>query len=820
MPDLPTETDLHETSAKPDPGSCYHCGEPCEDTTIQLEDGKSFCCQGCKMVFEILQENNLCRYYELEDQPGTSLRGRTLEKYAYLDEPDLVEKLIDFTDSKQTKVRFYLPQIHCSSCIWLLENLYKLAPGILQSKVFFLQKEITILYDQEGMSLRKVVELLASIGYAPLIRMSSLDDSERPVVSKKLFYQLGVAGFAFGNIMLLSFPEYLGLENATWQRFFGYLNIALALPVLLYSGSDYLQSAWQGLKQRQLNIDVPISIGMLTLFFRSAFEIISHTGAGYLDSLAGLVFFLLIGKWFQQKTYHTLSFERDYKSYFPVAVTVKKNGTETPVSLNKLEVGNRIVVKNQELIPADSLLIKGQALIDYSFVTGEAEPVPVEMGEKVFAGGRQTGEGIELDVVKAVSQSYLTQLWNEQTFREEAPSRVTRLADRVGKYFTWVILAVASGTLIYWVPQDMSIAVNAFTAVLIIACPCAIALSIPFTFGNVLRILGRNQFYLKNIRVVEAMQQVHDIVFDKTGTITNANAQQMQFEGECLSPAEKQWIKSLASHSTHPLSRAITQSFNGISALKVEDWKEVSGKGVQGNVSGKEIRIGSHYFMEGCKNAPAGHVGGGNVFVAIDNEVRGHFSSINQYRPALRSVFKDLQCRFKLWLLSGDNETDKAHLAPMFQDAGALYFNQSPANKLHFIKDLQNQEKQVMMVGDGLNDAGALQQSDLGVVITEDINNFTPASDAIMASEQFEQLPLFLQYARSSRRVVYASYLLALIYNVIGLTFAVQGELSPIIAAILMPLSSITIVIFGVGLSSLVAVRLGLLRNDGKEAAK
>ncbi|RMG84715.1 MAG: ATPase P, partial [Bacteroidetes bacterium] len=389
----------------PDDGiHCAHCGEVCAEETVRAGEAV-FCCEGCKMVYEILHTNDLSQYYDIEKAPGISLKAQKRERYAWLDDPEIAAKLIDFQNEEVTRVTFLLPQIHCASCIWLLENLYKLNPGVLQSRVNFLKKEAYLTFDHQKISLRQLVELLALIGYAPAINLSDLDEKPpRDQIDRSFYYQLGVAGFAFGNIMLLSFPEYLGLTEVAFRQWFGYMNIALALPVVFFSGRHYLRSAWQGLRRGELNIDVPVALGMLTLFGRSVFEILTHTGAGYLDSLAGLVFFLLAGRWFQQKTYYRLSFERDYKSYFPIAATLKTPEGEVSVALNKLKPGDTVVVRHQELIPADGLLVKGKARIDYSFVTGESEPVRVAPGGKIFAGGRQTADHIELTLTKKVSQ--------------------------------------------------------------------------------------------------------------------------------------------------------------------------------------------------------------------------------------------------------------------------------------------------------------------------------------------------------------------------------------------------------------------------------
>lgn len=777
--------------------SCYHCGEDCPEQPVVFQE-KNFCCEGCRMVFDILQVNDLGQFYQIEERPGTSLKGMKKEKYEWLESEEVAFQLLDYRDEKIAKVTFELPQIHCASCVWLLENLYRLNDGILGSKVNFLKKEAYLTFDVKTLTLKQVVELLALIGYAPSIDLGSLSKDETAAPKDRTFnYQLGVAGFAFGNIMLLSFPEYLGLDDLSFQRWFGYLNVLLALPVVAYSGRDYLRSAWTGIRQRHFNIDVPIALGMLTLFGRSLFEIFTHTGAGYLDSLAGLVFFLLVGKWFQQRTYHRLSFERDYRSYFPIAATLLKNGVEKSVTLDELKEGNHILVKNEELIPSDGILMNGEGRIDYSFVTGESEPVRKASGDHLFAGGRQKGGPIEIALTKKVSQSYLTQLWNDEAFAKETSSHASRLADKVGRYFTFAILAVAFSTLFYWLPKDSSTAINAFTAVLIIACPCAVALSIPFTLGNVVRLFAKQKFFVKNTQAIEDLAEVDTIVFDKTGTITEAEKSVFNFEGNPLSDAEKKMVAALTTFSSHPVSRGIfawtkegSQNNGDTEQLtKIIDFKEHIGQGTEGWYDNSFIEL---------KKSPNG------TALTINGKHKGIFIQQNHWRKGLERLLHSWEKRFELHLLSGDNDRERERLSAFFS-AGNLHFDQSPQNKLDFIKGLQAKGQKVLMLGDGLNDAGALRQSDIGLVVTDNTNNFTPASDGILEAGKFSQLPRFQQFARKGVRVVYAAYLLALVYNVIGLSYAVQGELSPVIAAILMPLSSITIVAFGVGVSSMLS---------------
>jgi Cu+-exporting ATPase len=784
---------------------CYHCGDECADDTIHIGD-KLFCCNGCKTVFEILDTSDMCTYYDLEKNPGFSLKGRRQVQYAWLDDPEVQEKLIGFTDGKQTKVNFYLPQMHCAACVWLLENLYRLNEGIDASRVNFLKKEVFIKYDNSKTDLRTVVELLDSIGYAPAINMNDLEEKKPVVAERKFYYKLGLAGFAFGNIMLLSFPEYLGLDRSVDEaffRFFGFLNIALSIPVVFYSGMDYLRSAWIGIKQRNLNIDVPISIGILTIFGRSVFDILTATGSGYLDSLSGLIFFLLLGKWFQQKTYHTIEFERDYKSYFPIAAICKVNGEEKPVVVDKLKSGDTIVVRNHELIPADGILLKGKADIDYSFVTGESELIRKSAGQKIFAGGRQYGEAIEITLTKKVSQSYLTQLWNDAAFKKEERLRASELADRIGEVFTYVVLTIAFLTLGFWLWKDPSIAIFAFSAVLIVACPCAVALSIPFTFGNVLRILARHHFYLKNTGVIESIQDIDHVVFDKTGTLTHGGMSSVHYEGVSLDEITEGAFRQLASQSTHPMSRLIAKSLQA-PKQQITGFVEIAGQGVKSFFEGREMRLGSAEFVQGGSGTKGVHC-------SLDGKYLGVFVVDNVYRRGLKEFINWFGDRYKLSLISGDNDKEKVNLTELFPAGTSMYFDKAPAQKLEYIKTLQEKNGQkVLFFGDGLNDAGAIQKSNVGIVLTDKISNFTPASDGIIGTDQFDKIPVFIEYTRKSLRLVWYAYFIALMYNVIGIGFASSGNLSPLVAAVLMPISSISVVLFGVITSTVLARRMGL----------
>ena len=780
---------------------CYHCGLNCPDDSIAIGD-KLFCCNGCKTAYEILEGSDLCKFYDLNQTPGsTPTEYGFKEKFNFLEDENTLQQLYQFVNDNIATVTLTLPSIHCSSCIWVLESFYRINEGVTNSKVNFLKKQLNLSFNTEKTSLRIIVEQLASLGYEPDFNLADLQNKVGDKNLRNLYIKIGIAGFAFGNIMLLSFPDYLKSYDTiprNFQIFFSVLNLLIALPVLFYSATDYFKSAWGSLKQKAVNMDVPISLGILTLFIRSAYEIITLSGIGWMDSFAGLVFLLLVGKLFQEKTYQALSFERDYKSYFPISVIQLKNGKERSIALSQLAIKDRYLVRNNEIIPADSILINGDGFIDYSFITGESDAHKKVSGDLVYAGGKHQGGVIELEVIKDVSQSYLTQLWNNDAFNKHQEAKITVLANNVSKYFTGGVLLIAIISALYWIP-NIQYSINAFTAVLIIACPCALALSTPFTLGNTMRIYGRQKFYIKNTAVVETLSSVDTIVFDKTGTLTEAGSSGIEFFpvdniGQDLNLLFSM-IRSITWHSTHPLSRKITQYLMDSKNIESNTYlEEHPGKGIQGIVNKKLIKVGSQDYI-GIENIND-NKGMSKVFVSVDNKYVGYFGIKGTYRAGFKLVLSKLNKLYQLLLLSGDNDSEKEVLIKYFHKDSNLYFNQTPVDKLEKIQSLQSNKKTVLMIGDGLNDAGALKQSNIGISVTENINSFSPACDGILESNSFNRLYDLIKFSKTSMNIVKISYLISILYNIIGLSFAVRGTLSPLISAILMPLSSISVVAF------------------------
>lgn len=800
------------------PSVCYHCGEPLPDREIYIKDNtenKHFCCVGCKSVFEILQGNGLEGYYASEITPGISQKEKSPPKaYEYLDQEEAFEKLIRFREGDRVHIDLRIPDIHCASCVWLLERLPEINAGILSSEVRFLEKKLLLRFDLSKISISQIALLVANLGYPPNISLQDLEGQNSNHQDKSFYYRLGIAGFCMGNIMLMSFPEYLGLTDPQFKGFFAWTNLALSLPVIFYSAYIFFKSAYDGLKHGNLNIDVPVSLGILALFSQSVFEILSQQGPGYLDSLAGLVFFLLAGRWFQKKSYEKLSFDRNFRSYFPIAAKVIKEGKESSVLLSKLAKGDIIFVRNQELIPADGILLDPHVSIDYSYVSGESDPVHKIQEDKLFAGGKVVGKGVRIQLTNTVSESYLTQLWNAHGDTSEKDQGIQFLADKLSKKFTLIILSIAFLAGAYWFFQEnLQVASQISVAVLIVACPCGLALSSPIVLGNAMRILGNNGFFLKNTEIIEQLEQIDEVVFDKTGTLTLSQRHETLAQLHSLPLEQQASIAALVKESTHPVSRQIQRELATVSPTLLLEAEEIAGKGLSGRTIQHIIQIGNDRMLNENLDSSLAE---GSTGISIDSKLVAEFTRNEKIRPALKQVLTSLGKKFGLSLLTGDSAHRAEALKGYFPNSSQFLSKQLPKDKLDYIKSLQDQGHKVMMIGDGLNDAGALIQSEVGIVMAEKLDSFSPACEVIMDAKSFPKLPDLLLYGNRAIKLLKMGLIISLLYNLVGLGFAVQGLLSPLVAAILMPASSISIILWGLGSTYLLArhMKLDIRQKD------
>lgn len=753
---------------------CRHCGEKvCEDTWSH--ESELFCCNGCLNVYLILSNNGLNQFYEMSEGV-VGVRPSEDGEFDYLN--DIVSSLALFESEDCVRVRFRIPSIHCISCVWLLEKLAHLQEGIRSSRVNFAKQEILINYDPREVRLSEVASLLQRLGYEPKLNLEDEGKEEKSEVRKDLG-KIAMAGFCCGNIMMMSFPAYFGLQlDDSFARLFAYLNLFLCLPLVTYCSVDFWKAVPRFLNSRKISLDLPIAVGIGVLFSQTAFDVLSQSGEGYADSLGGFVFFLLLGRFFQKVSYKRLSFERDFKSFFPLSVRVLQGSEAKLRPVQEVKAGDTLLIRSGELLPVDGEVIKGEAGMDYSFVTGESEPVRLVAGEKAFAGGRQKYGLLEIKAQSAVDSSYLASLWNDETFRDEKVLGEAEISQKAGVAFTFVVPVLAIAAALYWgMTTDLHRGLEVFVAVLIVACPCALALSIPLAFGFSLRFLGKRGFFIKNANVIEKMAQADSFVFDKTGTLSRSDLLSVKVIKDEMSEVDKQALFLLSSQSGHPKSLALQEEYAAFkSNHELYSFSEIVGQGIEAQI------CEDHYQIKAI----------GAYTCLIKNErVIAEFDVRSAWRKNWQSALRSL--KQKCCVLSGDQDRDRDYLQREMPAGSEIFFQQKPHDKLEKIREMKKYHKSVVMFGDGLNDSGALKEADVGVAIAENSQSFTPASDVIMHGDQMQNLGRIQNYMQWVMKLIRLSFGFSLLYNFTGLAFAVTGHLSPLTSAILMPLSSLTI---------------------------
>ncbi len=730
----------------------------------------------------------MCAFY---DNPKRKLsKAPSIEKYSFLENPEIAAQYIQFSSSEKNLIQFRSPYIQCASCVYLLEKLHLLHKGVIESRINFSEQMITIQYHPQLISLRELVEWLTHIGYEPILDHEKADNSLWKKIQREYWIAIAVSGFCFANIMLLSFPEYLHLDMSDAREMtmlFRWINVLLAFPALFIGGRTFFQKTIQGFRARIIPIDAPLVLSLLLTFGRSLFEIVSGEGAGYLDSMTGIIFFMLIGRYIQEVTQQRLHFQRTYKSFFPISSLRINKDKEEWIALRQISVGDVLKIHSNEMVPCDGTLLSEQALIDYSFVTGESKPQAIKLGDKLFAGGKQVGGVISMVCSQKVEHSYLIHLWNDHSDQKSTISETW--VDRWANHFTLILLGLSILSFAYWFSIDMDRGLHAASTILIVACPCALLLSSAFTQGAALYQLSKIGCHVKNARVLDTLAQVTTLAWDKTGTLTTKEVQVEWLKTPTVKHLSA--ICVLAQQSTHPISQSLyKKTRNHFKDFKIQQFSDQPSQGISGIIEGRLYKIGQAQWVG--LNQP--HEA--NAYISCEGEIIGAIVLIHPIRKGMKQVLRHLQQRYKQTIISGDPLNLSAEMRAIIPAGCHAFHGLSPQQKRNHIVQMQEQNQIVVMIGDGLNDAGALSSANVGIAISEDAFGFSPSCDMILEGKSLNKLPAIIDYALMQQRIVRWSFFIGLMYNVIGLSIAVQGQLNPLIAAVLMPASSITIMSF------------------------
>jgi P-type Cu+ transporter len=756
--------------------SCFHCELECDGSSISYQN-HLFCCNGCLQAHLLINQAIACTPVEA----SISLKYNSKKDWSELDLPLIRKEFVRFEDSEKTQIVFRLPQIHCSSCVYVLEHLNKLNENILKSEVNFSEKSFRATI-QKSFALSELAKILDLVGYAPSLT-AELKEEDRDASHRKLRIRaLAIAGFCFGNIMLFSLPEYFNLnieQDPEFVSFFRWASVVFALPIFLYSSKEFYINAWSGIRGKFIHIDLPLVFSLFLAFGRSVYEVFSMEGSGYFDSYAGIVFFMLVGRQFQDVKTDKLGLFTNYKSYFPIAIKRNKNNVIETISLQEIEIGDVILIHKQEVIPVDGVMLSASTFVDYSFVTGESEWQEIVLKSTVFAGARNMGDSVLVEVLRTINQSQLGSLWNQQAKQNEWIEKAS-FTHIVGKWFTIILIFLSTLAFIYWLQYDINKAFKALTTALIVACPCALLLSHTFATGSASRTVSNIGIWVKNSFVWDQLARIKTIYFDKTGTLTNTKNPLIEWHGRALEDHEKQIIVGLCSKSIHPISQSLLQHYSGYSPKDIEEFSEIPGQGICG------VSDTNTYSIQRSSQ--------GTSFLKNNIEL-GHFNISFAIRANMELALRSLSKSYKLGVISGDNENDKLRLSKHFPNSKELHFGFNPEQKMKFISK-ENNIQPTAYFGDGLNDTGALQKAQIGISVRDGHERFTPAADLIYPGEKMHLMHKLFSFSKSVKRIIQISFFISLLYNAIGLSFALAGELSPLIAALLMPTSTVTIILF------------------------
>jgi len=783
--------------------ACTHCGLPVPAAAREGAE-PCFCCSACELAYGIIHGAGLGAYYERRDRvigaAETAARA-TGKSYAEYDDAAFLTRYVTVSGPDR-RIELFLEGIHCTACVWLVERLPRLLPGVRSASLELGRSALEVVFDAESVAPSAIARALDTLGYAPHPSAATQREGERRA-ERALWVRLGVAGALAGNVMLMALALYSGAaEDAPYAALFRWGSLLLTAPSVFFCGSVFLRGGWAALRTRVPHMDLPISIGILAGFAQSAYNTLFGRGDVYFDSLAVLIFLLLVGRWLQQRHHQRAQGALDLiAALSPATARLVEGEARRDVPASAVREGELVEVRVDERLPVDGIVVEGRSSIDAAWLTGESLPEDVKPGDRVYAGTSNREKTLLVRAESPVTGSRLARLLESVERAQARRAPIVRLADRVAGVFVVVVLALAAVTFGVWSFIDRARALDHAVALLVVTCPCALGMATPLAVSAALKRAARAGIFFKGGEFLEALARPGTIAFDKTGTLTEGRLALVSFEGD---PSVKALVSAAESRSGHPIGRALVAAFGATPGLAVESVSEVPGLGLTARVSGHPVRVGSSEHVGGAgvrasfpwreALAHAAELGHPAVAVAVDGEVRAVAAFSDPLRTDTRASLDALRgAGYSVAVLSGDQsrvvDTVAERLGPLLEARGGML----PEQKQAWI-ERAGERGPIVMVGDGVNDAAAMAAADVAIAVHGGAEASLGASDVFMTAPGVGKVLEAVVGARRTLAVIRRGIVFSLAYNVLGVALCMGGWISPLFAALLMPLSSLTVV--------------------------
>lgn len=780
---------------------CTHCGLPVPAALLHPDGEASFCCGGCATAYAIIHEGGLDRYYRLPERRAAAVApsGRSFEEF---DHPAFHALYVRIRPDGIAETELYLDGVHCASCVWLVERVPLMVPGVLRAELEVGRALAHITWDPGTSSLGRIARFLDSLGYRPHPFRAQRVEQLRRAEDRTALLRIGVAGALAGNVMMLAVALYggwFGGMDPAFVRYFRWMSLFLTAPILLWPGRVFFQGALASLRTRRLHMDLPIAIALGAGFVRGAMNTVTDSGPIYFDGVATLVFLLLVGRFLQQRAQRAATDATSLLHGLTPSVARAVEGEairELPAEA--LLPDMTVEVRAGETFPADGVVVRGDSLVDLALLTGESRPVRVEEGSKAWAGTVNLGAALRVRVTQAGEESRVGRLVREVAAGAAHRARIVLMADRLAGWFVAVVLVLAALTWAYWHRVRPDTALDNAIALLIVTCPCALALATPLAVTVAIGRAARCGILIRGGDALEALARPGALYLDKTGTVTEGRFRLARWDG----PA---WVRPLVvgleRHSSHPIAAGFLEAWPEAEVPVAAAVRQTLGGGIEGRVAGHAVAVGSPAFVRG-RIAPAADdqreptVGLSPVWVAVDGALVGVAAFGDPLRPEGPAVMTRLRRRgWSLHLLSGDAEPVVRGAARALGVAGGAWRGaMSPEGKLAVISDA-TRDGPVVMVGDGVNDAAAMARATVGIAMRGGAEASLAVADVYLSRPGLEPLDELMAGSARTLRVIRRNIVFSLAYNVVGAVLAMGGWINPLTAAILMPLSSLTVVL-------------------------